>query len=847
MLKKLVIFTLLALCLGGSFYVFKELKKKANNNSPVITAVPKNASIILSIKKPTAFWRNLSETNLIWSHLKANKRIEELDKTLNKIDSIIHLSIPNKNRETVVSIHKSNTNIPDVSIAFIAEQEEYNQLVKSFQQENKLNAPYLSSFSHTFSTPFVILSTNNSLLNKSIAQIHKKESLLQDSSFVKTYKHNKSNFQLIFNNQKVKEIASPYLKKQIIEDWSQNKTWNNLDLILDNDKILLNGLSNLENNTTVTTSKNVDETFLPNYINSKTENALSFEDIPSKVKNTLESVCNCSIKDDLKKLLGDRVSKVEFSDKHYTAYYIKTNSSEDISQKINSLFPIDTTIIDSYNHTLYSIQNSSLNTLLEINVPLYYTQTDSYIVISSKAGLKQLTYQWKKNKHTQPKFYYNDFAKDYLAQQSSFSYYSTFKILSKKISSVLKPEYQNIFTQNIEIIENNFHLAYQNYKLSPTIQHEAFVLKSLYNKDNKNGKLWSLTFDTPIINTPQLLKNHRSKSLDILIQDQNNVIHLINAAGSIKWSKKIDNPIIGNIEQIDIYGNNKYQMVFNTKSSIYIIDINGNHVTGFPIQLNSLATNPVTIFDYENTNNYRFWISCEDLITYNYDKEGKKVTGWSNPKSSSIIKQKYHRTVFNQKDYIYTFSENGEAIFLNRRGEQILNIPQKLLAKKNQIVLQKRATLNSSSFIFIEDSTNKIWEYNLSNTSKEITLDTSKTLDNIKVIDIDNNKFIDYITFNQNSIEIYGLDKTLVHQNEFIENIENASIIVNKHTNKKYISIQKEESEEVLLLDKNLSQLTNSAIRGNKNIGIGDLNSNGKLEVISISNNQTLSAYSIEP
>ena len=40
--------------------------------------------------------------------------------------------------------------------------------------------------------------------------------------------------------------------------------------------------------------------------------------------------------------------------------------------------------------------------------------------------------------------------------------------------------------------------------------------------------------------------------------------------------------IIGDISTIDMYSNNKYQALFNTRYKLHIIDRNGKHVDGFP-------------------------------------------------------------------------------------------------------------------------------------------------------------------------------------------------------------------------------------------------------------------------
>ena len=83
--------------------------------------------------------------------------------------------------------------------------------------------------------------------------------------------------------------------------------------------------------------------------------------------------------------------------------------------------------------------------------------------------------------------------------------------------------------------------------------------------------------------------------MEVLIQDAENSIHLISATGKIKWSKQLEGPIMVKVKQIDVYSNNKWQMLFNTPAKINLIDINGNEVKGFPIELKAAASNPVAV------------------------------------------------------------------------------------------------------------------------------------------------------------------------------------------------------------------------------------------------------------
>ncbi|MCT4582429.1 MAG: hypothetical protein N4A35_13525 [Flavobacteriales bacterium] len=853
MLRKVAIIILILTCLGSVYFIFQTLEKRVHQNTPIITSVPESAAIIFELEKPITFWRNLSETNLLWSNLKNTDYLAHLDSTLNRLDSIFQAPPVIRDRNTIISLHQGSKT-PEISVAFTADEEEFKTFLKKLgadQPNNQKHFIYSSStlpqFLITYSTPFVLLSSNESLLQTSIQQINQKEHLLNDSLFASLYHKGKSDLQLYYNTQKLKSIAIPYLKKEHIESWNNNKQWASLDCILNNDKLLLNGLANfnLSGNEIFKNTNNIKENLLPKNIREKTEYAIEPTKIPNKIESTITAVCNCAFQQMIEEYLGQRIGVVTFGQQNSKAYYIQLKNDRSLTTEINHLFDIDSTVQTFHDQRIYQLKSSSIQPLLAISSPLHFTFYENYLVISDLEGIKQLAFEWKKNKHTKPQYAYHQFAKEYLAQQSNYSFFSQSNTLQHQISEWVKPQFQNSILDLTNKLQQGFYLAYQSNYLQQNLYHEATIVKTKFHQNSKNNELWNLTLGTSSSFTPQLLKNHRSKSLDILIQDNKNNIHLINAAGNIKWSKQLQEPILGTVQQIDIYGNNKYQMAFNTSSHIYVIDINGNFVKGFPIQLESKASSPLTIFDYERNFNYRFWISCENLITYNYDKEGKKVVGWSLPKSSAPIRQQYKRTVFNQKDYIYTLDEAGELYFINRRGESIFSLPNKLNARKGKITLQKRATLGSSAFIYQNDSTGKIQAYSMDNITQDIIIDTNNSSSNFEIIDIDNNKFIDYLSFNQNKVELYGLDQTLIQKNEFLENVEQGHTVVNNMSGQKFIVIQKENTDEIIILDKYLNQVLSTPIKGSLQIAIDDINSDGKQDIVTITNSETIKVYYI--
>jgi hypothetical protein len=856
MLRKTISILLIVGCISGIYISYILLDKKTHLNSPVVDSIPADAALILHLKTPLATWSSLAETNLIWESLKSIQSVHKTDLLIKSIDSTLQAIGIQKEREVVFSIHQGIEH-PAYLVSFPSEIDEFNLIVNKLKAKKHLSLKQTDAYRTTddypiyicYSSPFTIISTNENTIQKSLSQLSKKSSLLRDSAFNELYQKNKSskNSQIYYNSSNLKKVALKYFNKKTIENWEQKQKWTTLDIIIGNNQLLLNGLSILDK----TSSKNASPTkripnhFLPKKMTSILERSFNIETIPNAILNSLNNNCNCNIASKTVDWVGNHITEITFDKSNIEkAYYIETKEKENLIEEIKQLVKVDSSIINSYGIDIYKLKSTSLNLLLELKEKeIYFCIHDSQLVISTLQGLKKLSFEWKENEYKKSNSNYTSFSEEYLAQKASFNFFSNSKLLAQQIKQYLKPQYYSTLSTVDKELVNDFLIGYQTNILSKNLEHNALIIKTKQSKSSNKGELWSLTLANKTNSIPQLLKNHKSKSLDIFIQDTSNTIYLINAAGSIKWSKSIKGEIIGKIQQIDVYGNNKFQALFNTESQIHLIDINGNYVSGFPVKLDSKATSPVSIFDYDNTNNYRFWISCKNLTTYNYDKEGKKVTGWNLPKSKFIIKNKFQRAVFNRKDYIYSNDIKGNVIFLNRRGEKIYNIKAALNAQDGKLTLQKRASLGSSSFIYQDDSTKEVIDYSLNNISQKIELDKTNSDINYKILDLDNNKFIDYLSIYQNKIEVYGLDKSIISRKEQLYNVEDNHRIIRAINNENYILIRDENSNQLFILDSHLMTLNKIELEGSLNTTIGDINSDGIKNVITIINNETIKVY----
>jgi hypothetical protein len=302
----------------------------------------------------------------------------------------------------------------------------------------------------------------------------------------------------------------------------------------------------------------------------------------------------------------------------------------------------------------------------------YYVILDNYIIFSnSEQSLKSLIHSHVLNKTLLNDMAYKEF-KDNLSPKSNLCFYCNLNkgqgvyaaYLNKSISQTwLKflPVFQKLQVCGLQLNTNGNML------------YGSMFIKHLSSFNTTTQTVWESKLDTLVVSKPVFVMNHQTQQNEVFVQDLKNNIYLINQVGRVLWKIQLNERINSEIFQIDYFRNGKLQLLFSTRSALYLIDRNGNNVEKYPVKLRSPATNGVSVFDYDNNREYRLFIACEDKHVYAYMRDGSILSGWKFGQSESEVTQPVNYFKIGDKDFL-VFGDRYKTYILDRKGNTRINV-----------------------------------------------------------------------------------------------------------------------------------------------------------------------------
>ena len=762
------------------FLIFWSCNITENKSKDIKNFIPVNSSVIIKIDNLGKFKSDIKNNKLLddlsKSDLKYNfkKQIKLINNFQDESQIIICL---NENEKIFTIITKDSSNNHDLHFRKIGD---------------------VNIFSNSSSTIKSIKEQANTEYNK----------------YNKTF-NTSSSFGIILNKNLSKNLINSTF------NFKDLNLKNNLGFVVNvfNDKILLNGLSYVDDSTKI--SNNI----FNGLISSKLKN---YEIVPKNVSRlksfNLSSYSNYKKNSKLEDLKKDRLSSI-----------INENLIEYSELILNEdqLFIIrlkDIQLFKDYLSENNNIKSTHRNFNIYDNTFLDYKLTNSVIKYNYKK--KILVFKnhivFSDNETTLIEFINENLKGNTLQEDSSFNNslteISSFNTLNNNYFT--NSDYNffkelNILNSKNDFTENSFQLVQDN----EIIHFNAIISKAKASKNNlKISKQFEVEIDEEILMNPHFIKNYATKKLDIVVQDKKNNLYLISNKGNVVWKKKIGQPILGKISQIDLYKNGRLQLIFNTKNKVFVLDRNGKEVKPFPKSFNDDITQPISIFDYDKNKNYRILVTQgKELLLY--DKNGKKVNGFKYSRSNSkITSSPKHFRILN-KDFI-VFKTGKKLKILNRRGRERIKL-------KDEVVL-------SNENIFKLD--NKL--ITITNDQKLVEIDISGT---VSLSNLLNSKNLKLNTDNYNNIII--LDENKMRLNSSYVDLPFSNYNTPKLTkinNNLFVSLFDSQNNKSYLFNKNLQPNSSFPIYSLIPTEFGDMNNDKKIHVIASKITKKISVYTID-
>ncbi|MCX6296798.1 MAG: hypothetical protein NTX97_12195 [Bacteroidetes bacterium] len=474
----------------------------------------------------------------------------------------------------------------------------------------------------------------------------------------------------------------------------------------------------------------------------------------------------------------------------------------------------------------------------------YFTSIHDYIIFANTGdALKNFIDAFESNSTLANNKNFKAFSENMSAESNVYLYNAIAR--SEKIySAFLKEDLAKEVELKKDLLKKFESIGIQ-FSSNNKLFYSTIYLK--YNPEQKQetGTLWETKLDAPISNKPFLLINHKTKAKDVFVQDEANKIYLISNTGKIIWTKQLPEKIMSEVIQIDVLKNDKLQMLFNTRSSIYLFDRNGNDMEGFPIKLRSPATNAISIVDYEKNRDYRIFIATENKRIVCYKANGEQVTAFAFDKTEEQVFVPLQYFNVNNKDHLCAIDNKGKIYILDRRGATRVNIREKMEQGIRNFYIDGGKDY-SKSYIIAADTLGNVIKISLSNNKERIKIQDFETSPHFDLKDINNDKSKEYIFLTRNELKVFSQDKSLLFKYEFENNITQTPQFFLFPDSKGKIGVASEESNEIYLFNDNGSLYNSFPINGKTAFSIGDLNNEGYYNLVTGSSENSIFVYQLK-
>ena len=886
--------------LSGYFYM-RSINRDVNIS---LNAVPTQAAFVFESNNFLKDWKNESLNSLLFSELRSFETFATYDSVFTQLDSALEQDLNLKtffaDLTITISLHKSGAKNVDLLFtfsipptqnedAFVTKLEAYfsngyNKKEKQYDQAKLVSFESNgNSIFYTFYKDVIVISLNQMLVEDAIRQLNSGKSLLDKPSFNKVYKTkgNGNNGNLLINPETMQTIAATVFNGSTQKFETPFSGWMAYDLMLKPNSLFLSGFCQVSDSTTLFLNRfkgqssqdfSVAEilpsntcfvlhygvsdfnSYYKNYLSELSSSNQIFDyekNIKSKREIYGESAINALI-NFTQNEFGLFITQPVLSDveRNSFAFFRSSNLSQSEKELSAVSFRVDSINFNDDKKIIYQCQVNSLLPdlfgdgfgIIEGN---YYMTFSNYLIFSNTiSSLKELVNQNIAENTLTNKNGFKAFS-EHLSSETNYMVYCNVSKSNQLFESVLKRPSFRFLKKNFESIKNFENVTFQVSSGSNNLFYSNIFLNHNPDYKQETGSLWELELDTQIVSKPFVFINHYTKSREIFVQDANNKTYLVSNTGKVLWESQLNNRIVDKIYMVDVYKNNKYQLLFNTSNAVYLIDRNGKNVDNYPIIIKEGIAGSVHLLDYDKNREYRVLIPTKDGKLQNRTIGGSIVKGWNykSKNTSNVAKLDFFK--IKSKDYISVIYNNGLIEFLNRKGEARLKLKETLPeGSVERVFLQKSNSLENTLFI-TSDSLGNIVNISCSD-KKTITTTDHVIRSEHTYYPITLEGGAKYHLFaDVNTCLLYDDQIGLLFEKEFDNDyLLSPQVYVDKNGIIKIVlTLQKEK--RVFLINHFGISVEEYPIKGSTSVLIGDLNNDGSYNMVVGSGNKKLMMYSL--
>ena len=356
-------------------------------------------------------------------------------------------------------------------------------------------------------------------------------------------------------------------------------------------------------------------------------------------------------------------------------------------------------------------------------------------------------------------------------------------------------------------------------------------------EERVSGELWS-TLVGPVSRKPDLVRNHTNGTQEVMVQDNLHRLHLIGSTGKLLWSRNLEGSILGEVHQVDRFRNGKLQYLFNTAERLYVIDRNGKDVGDLPVKFPSLATAPLAVFDYDDQRDYRVLLPISDGRILNYGIDGAPVKGWEPQRLKVASGNPVHHIRIKNKDYLLIADGNGSIVLLDRRGEERGTSELDLGPSPELLAVWPSVDLMGTSLIWT-DTTGRVNRATLGGT-RAVLSEQRNGSTFLGTVGSDGE--MDLVHISSDTITVHHGGKR-IFMRSFGTSLAPTSDIYHFGAGNSAYGLVQPERDLVTLVNSSGEEMEGMPVQGATRFSIGDLNLDGQLELITVTNDGHIVAH----